>query len=592
MSVLTSDLPVMQCDSFDDLQFGSHGTDCVQVLVCGQLVQIHVDDAKASIERFEEALRQAVGMEAHSFCFWDVNGRELPNDHAICHSIDNRLTPLQATLVGHAVHDIELQREELAQMQWKVMRDQFTALTIQIQAIRRQSEECQNQMRQQKQQHTQVQQSLLRDFQGQVEELTTLVKNCVGMDALVGLTDRVHSVSQLLNAEANARESSIRSVEFRLDKLDAKQKASFEVRLDTEVSERKTSIDDLTKDVHLLHEKLETLAYTHAQDVVDLRQSTKEMRDASAMTLRDTRSEVLHLANVEAGGLFSELAERIKVLEENVASERILSSENASRWVERHKHLQEQFDKAFQTIEQCRLQGRMLTGMAKAAQEKSDQTAEGLSSLGEATREGHRSESQARDEQIRSFQTSLLGQQHAALSDLETRLSDRIEREAAARAESMLQLLDDMGNMLEKEIPSKLRQQAKNGLRPRSRERSPQVQILTAPVHQFPGVVGVYGAELPPFSSEVSLASPIAAPSLQPQVSVQIGSQIGSRQVVRSSSVGSVAARKPVSARPNMLSTSYDAPTVALASHRGSPRRMCQPASAFTNMQPQNTQGA
>merc|ERR1719460_150369 len=104
-------------------------------------------------------------MESHSFCFWDANGRELPNDYEICDSIDRGSIPIQATLVGHAVHDIELQREELAQMQWKVMRDQFTALSIQLQAVRRQSNECYEQMKQQRQEHAKTQQILLHEFQ-------------------------------------------------------------------------------------------------------------------------------------------------------------------------------------------------------------------------------------------------------------------------------------------------------------------------------------------------------------------------------------------------------------------------------------------
>lgn len=601
--MVASDFGLGDGGSSEDLQLAMLGSEYVQVLVCGQLIQIRRDEAKASIERLQEAVQRAVGMESHSFCFWDANGRELPNDYEICDSIDRGSTPIQATLVGHAVHDIELKREELAQMQWKVMRDQFSALSIQLQAVRRQSDACYEQMKQQRQEHAKTQQILLHEFQGQIEDLTNLVKSCVGMDSLVGLTDRVHAVSQLVSAEANARESAVRGLEFKIEKLFANQegerasrvndvnavhkaldrvKGSWEDRLDAEVSERKTSVDKVIRDAQQLHEKVGVLAFQQAQDMQHLQQQAAEMQDMATTTLRDTRSEVLSLTSTEAGSLVSELSRRVVDLEENLAAEQNKSSENASCWIERHEHLQEQFDKAFQTIEQCRLQGRSLTGVSKAVQDKSDHTAEGLLSLGEATREGHRRERQARDEQIRSLQRTLLGQQQAALCELEARIAARVEREAAARAQSMLQLLDDMGNMLEKEIPSTARQEALRELKSRSREANQQVRVVEPQGPQFAGAIGIRG-EAPLFRAEVTLGSPIAAASsLQPQVSVQKGSG----PLVRSSSTGSIAARKPLSARPNMLAASSDASTVSTigsASHMGHARQLCQPTLAFAS---------
>merc|ERR1712216_741016 len=60
-------------------------------------------------------------------------------------------------------------------------------------------------------------------------------------------------------------------------------------------------------------------------------------------------------------------------------------------------------------------------------------------------------------EQSRTMQQSLDGTLKSALTELESKVFCRVDREAAARAASIVQVLDDIGTVLEKKVPSNLR---------------------------------------------------------------------------------------------------------------------------------------
>merc|ERR1719326_1589288 len=117
----------------------------LQVSVCGKRINVSRAKARESLQSLQGMVRHAVGMEAHCFCFFDVDGRELFLDGEILDAIDQGKTPLQATLSDHAVHDFEQRREELAQMQWKVMRDQLSNLTASLQGIQSQTQDLRDQ---------------------------------------------------------------------------------------------------------------------------------------------------------------------------------------------------------------------------------------------------------------------------------------------------------------------------------------------------------------------------------------------------------------------------------------------------------------
>merc|ERR1719171_3231465 len=85
-------------------------------------------------------------MEGQLFHFFDVNGNALETDEQVVEAIAKNQTPLCATLTDASIHYIENRREELAQMQWKLVRDQMTGATGKIAALARQVTEMQNQM--------------------------------------------------------------------------------------------------------------------------------------------------------------------------------------------------------------------------------------------------------------------------------------------------------------------------------------------------------------------------------------------------------------------------------------------------------------
>merc|ERR1740130_2307531 len=85
-------------------------------------------------------------MDGQSFHICDINGALLSTDMQVSDAISQGLTPLCATLPDKSLHHLENRREELAQMQWKLVRDQMNGSSNQATQLNRQFNELQFQV--------------------------------------------------------------------------------------------------------------------------------------------------------------------------------------------------------------------------------------------------------------------------------------------------------------------------------------------------------------------------------------------------------------------------------------------------------------
>lgn len=119
---------------------GSHGNEnemgnvlavtggLLTVSACGRTCNVNMG-AACSINEVQVALQHHLQMEGQMFHLFDCNGQTLNSNAQLQEAVVSGLTPLCATLTDASIHYIENRREELAQMQWKLVRDQMTATT-------------------------------------------------------------------------------------------------------------------------------------------------------------------------------------------------------------------------------------------------------------------------------------------------------------------------------------------------------------------------------------------------------------------------------------------------------------------------------
>merc|ERR550514_1693319 len=100
----------------------------VQVVACGRLCQID-DRSASSLALAQSCIQAQLGMQGQSLQLRDADGRLLSTDEDFLHALEDFRCPLQACLSDGAIHSMEMKRDEIAQMQWRLVREQFSAVT-------------------------------------------------------------------------------------------------------------------------------------------------------------------------------------------------------------------------------------------------------------------------------------------------------------------------------------------------------------------------------------------------------------------------------------------------------------------------------
>merc|ERR1719443_2203677 len=128
--------------------------------------------------------------------FFNVEGVLLVTDHDVQESVTQASkTPIYAAFSDSAIHDFEYRREELTQMQWKLVRDQFTHLSGQIAALGHQVHEVRERVK--------GSEAAQREHTDRVH--SELLKLSSGTAS--GLSAEVNRIHERVNSLANATRS-------------------------------------------------------------------------------------------------------------------------------------------------------------------------------------------------------------------------------------------------------------------------------------------------------------------------------------------------------------------------------------------------
>lgn len=410
-----------------------HEEEQLLVSACGRTCQVDMTSAR-SLEQLQLFLQRALQMDGQEFQVCDINGNLLSTDLQVQDAIAEGLIPLCATLPDKSLHHLENRREELAQMQWKLVRDQITTSAHQFTSLTRQLSELQLQFQtfQREVQNTfdSVQQEAVRGLQ---EERQIAKTECLS------LQEAVNGMSVLITTERNKRELAVQSFEKHVHGI-----------CDMVDSERTSRRQDLQMQTTIIEELKGSIEVEKAnrerseQSVADLKAQYWQLREELISSNNDLRDQIQRVedsentVSLDISTRFSQLEDRYATLETNVDN---ISSFN-TQTVE---NLTERQERVAQSVETVRLSCKYLEGGVARITELENTMKQSYTGLYDRLAK----EKAAREDGTRRANQSAMNDTRKQIGDLEKRLTIRLERESADREKNFKKMIDEVSNIVD-----------------------------------------------------------------------------------------------------------------------------------------------
>eukprot|EP00931_Biecheleriopsis_adriatica_P029350 TRINITY_DN17439_c0_g1_i1.p1 TRINITY_DN17439_c0_g1~~TRINITY_DN17439_c0_g1_i1.p1 ORF type:complete len:713 (+),score=155.12 TRINITY_DN17439_c0_g1_i1:48-2186(+) len=185
----------------------------VHVKACGRTFALDVRSTSSLLD-VQAEVQRTLQMEGQDFQFFDGMGKPLSTDRSLREAIDSGSTPLSASLSDASIHYIENRREELAQMQWKLVREKMHGCMAEVKQGSRQLEEFQSRM-QADTAETKQAMELLK------EEVTQMLdhERDSHQASLRQVSEKVTKLALLITGEQNKREYVTQSMEKQMQEL-------------------------------------------------------------------------------------------------------------------------------------------------------------------------------------------------------------------------------------------------------------------------------------------------------------------------------------------------------------------------------------
>lgn len=349
-----------------ELSKGTFG-EYLLVTACGRTCSLPRAAAN-SVSTLQSALQSNLCMEGQTFHVFDIGGTPIQTDTDLTEAIENGQTPLVATLTDATVHDIENRREELAQMQWKLIRDQMAAMLSKLGTCSRQIGELQLQ------QDTSARERDLGAERSRAELFRALAQEREATQVdLRHCVERVSALVQILNGEKNKRELGFQHTDKRFQDMHSLHEEEVHARRrdlavhDSKLQEVRAQLEDERKErsalenrqntgIQDLRERLELVFSQHAQMMQDQVATFKEFPIAT-QSLEHLSRQLLKM-RAEAEFSASESNIRIMELENRCTALETRFSEGMDIQASSTERLRQRHEKISQALEQLKLEKR------------------------------------------------------------------------------------------------------------------------------------------------------------------------------------------------------------------------------------------
>lgn len=338
--------------------------------VCGRSVYAFAG-VTPSLDTLQAALQRETSLTGQIFEVLDEHGSSLATDGDL-RAVVERGGKLTANLSEASVHYIENRREELSQLQWKVLRDKVSSVSEKIVQVGHKLHELSEDVTTFKHEHEES----CRRMRAETQTLIERSKDAYKRD-FHQLGERVDAVSNSITSERSRREMSKQSIEQQIQGLRDMLSADRSTRR-TELGGTNSMLEEgrlalleeakkkevlearHTTDVNWLSERIEAVAQAQGEQVQDLCEQLKTVALNVNASLQDGTRSVLQVQSI-AESTQIEASSRMKVLEDRIYGYESRIGEIANREVLHYDDLLAKHRKTYAILEDLRLEERGLT---------------------------------------------------------------------------------------------------------------------------------------------------------------------------------------------------------------------------------------
>jgi len=411
--------------------------DQLLVSACGRTCSVDMHCSRSIVD-LQAALQRKLQMEGQTFHICDINGQLLSTDMQVADAISQGLTPLCATLPDKSLHHLENRREELAQMQWKLVRDQMTQSNNQVTQLTRQINEVQFQLQANHREATNEITRFKEDYAKNAE------KDRLNNKAdLQPVQEAVNGAVLLINGERGKRELSVQGFEKHIhgvcDMLDG---------------ERASRRQDLAMHMSVMQELRASLdaernSRIELEDVVmEMKRSSAKFQDEVRANLREQserhsklQSDV-SVTDSETMGRFTEMEDRLAMLENSMSEITSWTTSSLDKMTERHERVS-------QAVETMRLGNKHYEGGIANCLERTNDLEKLVRQYDGEMRDQMSKEKQVREDQVRRTSQVFTNESLKQITEVEKRLTIRLERESAEREKNFQSMIDEVTKICE-----------------------------------------------------------------------------------------------------------------------------------------------
>lgn len=423
---------------------------------CGRHLNVPLQSG-CTLSGLQAAMQDMLQMKGQSFEFSDTTGATLRSNNDIFEAVQQGRLPILATLSDASIHAIENRREELAQMQWKLVRDKMHGMESETAMLGRNITELRDHFRAHVEETAEKMRMMQADISRSIEEKFTMAQSDTGK-----VSENVTSLAHLLAVEKENRLSSQNHVQHQIQEVHELlgneqqiREKQFERNLIT-LREGKVALE-AQKDLHnrleqqthferdTMKNELQNVAKQFNALDNDQIKSFRQTMDAVAAKVLQNSNELARLATLDEKlsnqiSLFSEMEGRYDILDGRLTETSKQQTDRFDRIVERQEKLGSLMDEnlSHSRVNTCDVNSTAdrVRALEEIMVRNQDEMFKFIQQEGISVRhEIHRSKQQS-------------AQDHAKnLCELQSKIVDRLEVESANREERNRQLQENISNV-------------------------------------------------------------------------------------------------------------------------------------------------
>eukprot|EP00746_Dinoflagellata_sp_MGD_P005288 gnl/MRDRNA2_/MRDRNA2_110243_c0_seq1.p1 gnl/MRDRNA2_/MRDRNA2_110243_c0~~gnl/MRDRNA2_/MRDRNA2_110243_c0_seq1.p1 ORF type:complete len:594 (+),score=113.69 gnl/MRDRNA2_/MRDRNA2_110243_c0_seq1:86-1867(+) len=236
--------------------------DQIQVDAYGQMCSVD-KSCKASLQALTFSVQSQLQMHQQPILVHDVEGNVVQTDADLEQACNAGRMPLQALLSDTAIHDLEVKRDEITKMQWRVVREQFTAVNKAINSMNGQMTDLKGIINQQKIEIQLLEERCRAEALGMITN-----EKAERNDDIKKTSSRVEELARAIAAEQSARELVTMQQKQQIDSLKIALEGAKE-KAEQDVNKVREGLDNVKQG---LSSEVRTLEYVFTNKITELKQ--------------------------------------------------------------------------------------------------------------------------------------------------------------------------------------------------------------------------------------------------------------------------------------------------------------------------------